>query len=240
MYEAFFGLRERPFDLVPNPRFLFLTARQREALSNLRYGLTTPRGLTLLLGEAGTGKTTRARRRRSARSTGRELDRPAQQPDADAAGVLRVPGARLRPARRSCVDRRRAFCSSCGASCRSGTRPACSDGADHRRSAEPALRAARGSPAAQQHRDDRPTKLLNVVLAGQPELADRLNEQSLRQLKQRISLRCAAEAAGPAARRRPTSPAGCASPAASGADLHPRSGRRPSTRRRRACRARST
>src|SRR5687767_14964904 len=58
MYESFYGLRERPFDLVPNPRFLFLTPRQREALSNLRYGLSVPRGLTLLVGEAGTGKTT--------------------------------------------------------------------------------------------------------------------------------------------------------------------------------------
>ena len=58
MYEAFYGLKERPFELVPNPRFLFLTARQREALSNLRYGLTTARGLTLMIGEAG-----RARRR---------------------------------------------------------------------------------------------------------------------------------------------------------------------------------
>ena len=58
MYEAFFGLKERPFELVPNPRFLFLTPRQREALSNLQYGLTTARGLTLLIGEAGTGKTT--------------------------------------------------------------------------------------------------------------------------------------------------------------------------------------
>src|SRR4051812_27345080 len=58
MYESFFGLRERPFDLVSNPRFLFLSGRQREALSNLRFGLTTPRGLTLLLGDAGTGKTT--------------------------------------------------------------------------------------------------------------------------------------------------------------------------------------
>src|SRR5687767_2200918 len=58
MYETFYGLRERPFDLVPNPRFLFLTPRQREAFSNLKYGLTVPRGLTLLVGEAGTGKTT--------------------------------------------------------------------------------------------------------------------------------------------------------------------------------------
>ena len=58
MYKSFFGLRERPFDLSPDPRFLYLAKRHREALSHLRYGLTTPRGFTLLLGEAGTGKTT--------------------------------------------------------------------------------------------------------------------------------------------------------------------------------------
>ena len=58
IYSAFFALKERPFDLTPNPRFLFLSSRQREALSNLQYGLSTPRGFTLLLGEAGCGKTT--------------------------------------------------------------------------------------------------------------------------------------------------------------------------------------
>ena len=58
MYEKFYNLRERPFELLPNPRFLFLTSRQREAFSNLQYGLTAARGLTLLIGEAGTGKTT--------------------------------------------------------------------------------------------------------------------------------------------------------------------------------------
>ena len=58
MYEQFFGLRERPFDLLPNPRFLYLAGRHKEAFSNLRYGLTGARGITLLVGEAGTGKTT--------------------------------------------------------------------------------------------------------------------------------------------------------------------------------------
>src|SRR5512136_307827 len=58
MYESFFGLRERPFQLTPNPRFLFLNAGHREALATLRYGLTSSLGVTLLLGEAGTGKTT--------------------------------------------------------------------------------------------------------------------------------------------------------------------------------------
>ena len=44
MYEAFYGFRERPFDLTPNPRFLLLTGKHREALSNLQYGITSRRG----------------------------------------------------------------------------------------------------------------------------------------------------------------------------------------------------
>ena len=58
MYERFYGLRERPFDLTPNPRFLLLTASHREALGNLEYGIRARRGVTVVLGEAGTGKTT--------------------------------------------------------------------------------------------------------------------------------------------------------------------------------------
>ena len=58
MYEQFFGLRERPFDLTPNPRYLVLTESHREALSNLEYGIASRKGITLLVGEAGSGKTT--------------------------------------------------------------------------------------------------------------------------------------------------------------------------------------
>src|SRR5512145_1973139 len=58
MYESFFGFRERPFQLTPNPRFLFLNPGYREAFATLRYGLASSMGITLLLGEAGTGKTT--------------------------------------------------------------------------------------------------------------------------------------------------------------------------------------
>src|SRR5512134_1519140 len=58
LYEEFFGFSERPFQLTPNPRFLFLGPGHREALATLRYGLTSSLGVTLLLGEAGTGKTT--------------------------------------------------------------------------------------------------------------------------------------------------------------------------------------
>ena len=58
MYESFYGFRERPFDLTPNPRFLVMTDVHREALSNLEYGIASRTGITLLVGEAGTGKTT--------------------------------------------------------------------------------------------------------------------------------------------------------------------------------------
>src|SRR5689334_21624626 len=58
MYERFFGLRERPFDLTPNPRFLVMTEGHREALSNLEYAVAARKGITLLLGDAGCGKTT--------------------------------------------------------------------------------------------------------------------------------------------------------------------------------------
>ena len=61
MYENFFGLRERPFDLTPNPRFLLLTPKHREALSNLEFGIASRKGMVVLIGEAGTGKTTLAR-----------------------------------------------------------------------------------------------------------------------------------------------------------------------------------
>src|SRR5262249_39687411 len=58
MYLPFFGPREAPFELTPDPKFVFLTPRHREALSTLHYGVSSGKSLTVLLGEAGTGKTT--------------------------------------------------------------------------------------------------------------------------------------------------------------------------------------
>lgn len=58
MYQLFFDLRERPFDLSPNPRYLVLTQAHREAITNIEYGIASRKGITLLIGEAGAGKTT--------------------------------------------------------------------------------------------------------------------------------------------------------------------------------------
>src|SRR5580765_5556432 len=58
MYQDFYGLRELPFELTANPKYLYLTPLHREALSNLQYGLSAAKAMTVLIGEAGTGKTT--------------------------------------------------------------------------------------------------------------------------------------------------------------------------------------
>lgn len=188
MYEAFYGLKERPFELVPNPRFLFLTARQREALSNLQYGLTTARGLTLLIGEAGTGKTTLVQ---------------AALADPSAACVRVVLMSNPTLTRSEFYEfLARAFGLTEGAG-ESKTRFLF----ELRRELQERYRANVLSALVIDEAQSIPyelleeirllsnietttSKLLNVILAGQPELSDRLNDTSLRQLKQRISLRC--------------------------------------------------
>jgi len=57
MYNKFFGLQESPFRLNPDPRYLFLTPGIQEALASLAYGIRGRRGIILLTGEVGTGKT---------------------------------------------------------------------------------------------------------------------------------------------------------------------------------------
>jgi type II secretory pathway predicted ATPase ExeA len=58
MYKEFFGLRDNPFNVNPDPRFLFLTRHTQEALACLTYGIQSRKGFILLTGEVGTGKTT--------------------------------------------------------------------------------------------------------------------------------------------------------------------------------------
>ena len=58
MYRTFFGLREQPFNLTPDPKFLYLNTGYREALAAMRYGISARKGFVSLVGEAGTGKTT--------------------------------------------------------------------------------------------------------------------------------------------------------------------------------------
>ena len=61
MYTAFYGLREKPFALSPDPRYLFLAEAHREALAHLLYGIDQGEGFIAVTGEVGTGKTTLCR-----------------------------------------------------------------------------------------------------------------------------------------------------------------------------------
>jgi len=188
MYREFYGLRELPFELTPDPRYLYLTPRHREALSNLEYGLSSAKAITVLIGEAGTGKTTLLRA-----ATGSDLCR--------AVGTVYVNNPSLtRPEFVELLARR------FGLSPRAGESKAAllSELEEVLRE-----RRARGEIVAlvideaqslsgellEEIRllaniETLTEKLLPVVLAGQPELRDRLNEPGLRQLKQRVTLRC--------------------------------------------------
>ena len=188
MYQRFYGLTELPFELTANPKYLFLTARQREALSNLQYGLSAAKPLTVLTGEAGTGKTTLIKaaldsdRCRNVRCV--YLNNPVLSPSdfcrtlatrfelGEEAGASKaVLLERLEPA----LMERRAL----GEIWALVVDEAQSLSIELLE--EIRLLANIETPSA---------KLLPLVLAGQPELADRLEQTELRQLKQRVTLRC--------------------------------------------------
>jgi general secretion pathway protein A len=187
MYKAFFGLRERPFDLTANPRFLFLSKGHREALSLLHYGIAGDKGLTLLLGEAGTGKTTvlRAACQQQTEPAIQSMHLPHPAVSRDElhdfiAFELRLApattGSRVASLRRlyQTLHERRA----------SGRHTVLvideAQLVPDELFDEIRMLANLESPAG---------KLLAVVLTGQPELAERLNEPHLRPFKQRIALR---------------------------------------------------
>ena len=58
MYTQFFGFRAKPFNVTPDPRFLYLSPDHQEALASMIYGITERRGFVSIIGDIGTGKTT--------------------------------------------------------------------------------------------------------------------------------------------------------------------------------------
>ena len=61
MYKKFFGLKKKPFSLIPDPNFLYLSSKHKKALTALQYGLVSHAGFTVITGEIGSGKTTLVR-----------------------------------------------------------------------------------------------------------------------------------------------------------------------------------
>ena len=188
MYESFYGLGERPFDLTPNPRFLLLTGKHREALSNLKYGLLSGRGLTVLVGEAGTGKTTLIR---------------AAVAEFEAQGAVIAYLNNPTLTRQEFCEFLTAAFSLHPAVASSKTRLLSELAGKLQTSKANNVLSGLVIDEAQAMPDElleevrllanietETQKLLPIVLAGQHELGDRLNKPSLRQLKQRVALRC--------------------------------------------------
>ena len=194
MYERFYGLSELPFELTANPKYLFLPAGQREALSILQYGLLSAKSLTVLTGEAGTGKTTLVRaaleseRCRHVRCI--YLNNPALRPN-DFIRLLALKfdlgqeSGESKPLFLERLERLLRERRAGGETTALVIDEAQSLGVELLE--EVRLLANIETPSA---------KLLPLVLAGQPELGARLEDPSLRQLKQRVTLRCQLEPLG--------------------------------------------
>ena len=187
MYKQFFGVRENPFNVNPDPRFLFLTPQAKEALDNLTYGIQARKGLILLTGEVGTGKTT---------LLNRLLDWLHQQ---------QTPTAFIFNSRLKVSDLFDFILTDFGVKFDSRLK----DNAlmrlrqwlfeRYRAGDTPVVIVdeAQGLPShvLEEIRmllnlETSNEKLLQIVLAGQPELEERLQRPELRQVKQRIALRC--------------------------------------------------
>jgi type II secretory pathway predicted ATPase ExeA len=187
MYESFFGLAERPFDLTPNPKYLVLTEGHREVLSNLEYAISSRKGITLLLGEAGSGKTTLIRAAMEKQPV-RVHCVHLQNPTLTRQEFVETLAVRFRLSDRASRSKA-AFLAELEAQLSDRSRQGETTVliVDEAQSLPPELLEEIRLLANIETAAD---KLLTVILAGQPELADRLNHSSLRQLKQRVALRC--------------------------------------------------
>lgn len=199
MYERYYGLQERPFDLSPNPRFLCFTPQHREALVHLQYGLAGRPGITMLVGEAGTGKTTLIRAALQGAGDSSHLIAHGPRDGSPVSTIVHLSNPTL--TRAEFFDYLAAgfgFASGAGTS-----------KTQFLRELEQALNRDTGPMLALvvDEAQSVPYELLEeirlltnaeapngrslaVALVGQPELARRLDEARLRQLKQRVVLRC--------------------------------------------------
>jgi len=186
MYEPFFGLDSSPFGLTPDPRFLFRSRVHHEILSLLLYGVTTGKGVMVLLGDVGTGKTTLCRallRELPAEAQSVLLLNPHLSETELVGAILDDLGLERRGSTRGeLMTVLSQHLLAAGGEGKSVVIVV--DEAQHM--TVEALEQVRILSTLEA--PDR--KLLQIVLAGQPELEAKLARPELRQLRQRIGVRC--------------------------------------------------
>ena len=189
MYAEFYGLKELPFALTPDPRFIYFTPSHTEVMANLHYGIESGKGLIVVTGEVGTGKTTILRwmmQRLERTVMVAYLFNPRLSVTEfyqHIASLLDVQNWDTKPE----------LLTSLGQALESR----------HARGLRTVLiiDEAQGlSPSVLEeirllsNFESNTAKQLQIVLTGQPELRDVLNNSDLRQLKQRVALRCVIKA----------------------------------------------
>ena len=188
MYLQFYGLRDIPFSLTPDPRFLYFTASHREVMANLSYGIQHGKGLIVATGEVGTGKTTMLRAMLT------RLDRSVLN------SYIFNPGLTVPELyQHLSTDFNLGQCSSKSDALMKLGRLLMMR---HSRGLRTVLIIDEAQGLSRDLLEEvrlllnfetYTEKQLQIVLVGQPELRQLLNSPDLRQLKQRISLRCEIE-----------------------------------------------
>lgn len=187
VYLDYYGLTEPPFDITPNPRFLFYSAKHREAFNHLLYGIRERKGFVQLTGEVGAGKTTLCRAMldqfNGHYSTALILN-PALNPDQLMKAIVTEFGLPVANLGLDRLDMLAVFNEFLLRQVENGkdTVLIIDEAQDLPDDMLEQVRLLSNLET-----DNR--KLLQIVLMGQPELRDRLNQHEMRQLRQRITVR---------------------------------------------------
>jgi len=188
IYSSYFGLKEAPFNITPDPSFLFESASHREGLAQLKYGIEARRGFIVLTGEVGTGKTTliQALLRQLANGAQTALIFSAITNPIDLLRYVCEEFRLIEPMQglRDSHDYIHLLNEFLLQKYRGGGNAALIIDEAQNLSSE-VLESVRLLSNFETTKD----KLLQILLVGQPELNERLNTPQLRQLKQRVALR---------------------------------------------------
>jgi len=194
MYNAFFGFHQNPFNMSPDPTFLFRSPQHEEALANLIYGVQSRKGFIVITGEVGTGKSTMLECLRDFMNAQQiaYASLVNSRLTVDQFFELVSHDFDLRCDHRSKVDVLLALSSMLNERANHGRTTALIVDEAHNLDWE-VLEEVR----LLGNMENRRGKLLQIVLAGQQELDRKLEAPEYRQLKQRIALRCALQGFGP-------------------------------------------